>query len=153
MTGSKVSDQAPALVQPLDNDGNQCFDGDANCRFYWIAPNRAEPEIRYDGRAMKVNGPTFMKVVILREDDPELYACLLADRRQVHWTETVETGPTIAVPGATNLSFLFSWAQGSDTRGAGYRIVWCPSGADPKPNGQSWRLRVLPRSVRPGPTR
>lgn len=156
--GSKVTDEAPALVQLLDNEGNPCFDGDANCRLYWMAPNQSDPDIVYDGRVM-VQSPTFMNVVILREDDPDLYGCLMADRRPVHWSETVERGRTVADPGATNLSVLFSWAQGGDTSATRYRIVWCPSStpesplADPKPRGRSWRLRVLPRSATPGTTR
>lgn len=147
-TGAKLGDSPLAIVGFLGNDLNRCVDGLDDCRVYRVAQTEADPEIAYAGDAL-VKHPTLLSVFLAREDDHDLLTCLGAGLRQVEWFDVVERGRTIANPEPPDLQQVFEWARGADRMSVRYRLVWCPATGDPKPFGQSWRLRVEPKSVDP----
>jgi hypothetical protein len=147
-TGAKLGDSPLATVSLLGNDLNRCVDGIDDCRIYRVAQTEADPEIAYAGEAI-VQRPTLLSVFMAREDDHNLLTCLSAGLRQVEWFDVVERGRTVANPDPSDLQQVFEWAQGADLVSTRYRLIWCPTTGDPKPFGQSWRLRVEPRSLDP----
>jgi hypothetical protein len=151
--GAKIGDAPPPMVRLLDNERNPCLDGTSDCRLYWIAEDAADPEIVYDGQVM-VQFPTELDVVMVPENDPNLFSCQLT--RPVSWPDLVERGRTVA--GLRDMRQVFQWAQqavrpvgGDHVAPTRYRLVWCPAVSangtrrDLKARGQSWRLTVVPR--------
>jgi hypothetical protein len=145
-TGAKLGD-SPLATVPLFNDAsNRCLDNDpsAECRMYWLARQRADPEIAYDG-GLIVRIPTELAVILVPEFSRDLMTCVDPGGRDVQWRDVVERGRTVARV-ADALGKMYDLALAATTSSSPYRLVWCPTtpGAGTRPLGQSWRLRVAP---------
>ena len=140
-TGAKLGD-APLATVPLFNDANNCGDTDAECRLYWVAQQRADPEIAYDG-AFMVRIPTELAVIMIPEQSRDLMTCDDPGGKPVYWRDVVERGRTVAQVVGDAQSKMYSLTAEATARSRPYRLLWCPTtGGSPKPLGQSWRVRV-----------
>lgn len=145
MVGARLLGEGTlATVRLLDNV-NQCVADSTDCVVYVVDPSEADPDVAYAGDTM-VRSPLLMRVMLVPENDTAR-KCAAAELSPVNWLDVVERGPTIALLDAAVLDKMSRQAEATNS---GYRLMWCPLGdSRSNPWGQSWRLRLLPKSVDP----